>query len=573
MSFAAIFLAPLGMGIAQLNGLWLKLLTDAAFRRSLTGAALAAGILALAQAFLALQYGAYTRVVLTLNEKVAQEFDSDIASLTTKVPGLEHHELPEYQDKVEMIRRDKPILINAVNTFSQELIWFAMWAVSIALLAAVHPMLLLLVLAAAPQLLFVAYQQRRFRKWQEEVAESQRLSEHLFGLATSSSAGKEIRVFNLESELQDRFESVWKQNHRKLVRINLKGSLQSSIGSLVTTAATVAAMVFVVIRASKGLATPGDVILTLYLCQQAVSMTANLISSFGYFLTIFRAAGRLLSLQDYAEASVRPQQPPVPVPSSIEDGLDLNGLSFRYPNTEPWVLRDLDVKLPAGAVVALVGENGAGKTTLVKLLCRFYEPTQGSIRLDAMDITSFEHDEWRRHVATGFQDFAKFELLARETVGVGDLPRIDDEPAVATALERAGASEVPGKLGAGLETQLGRSWEGGAELSTGQWQKLALGRALMRDVPLLLILDEPTASLDAETEHQLFERFAHASTSARERGGITLLVSHRFSTVRMADLIVVLESGRILEMGSHADLVHEKGLYAELFEIQASAYR
>jgi ATP-binding cassette subfamily B protein len=219
------------------------------------------------------------------------------------------------------------------------------------------------------------------------------------------------------------------------------------------------------------------------------------------------------------------------------------------------LLADVHLHVPAGSTLAIVGENGAGKTTLAKLLLRFYEPTEGAIRLDGVDIRRFPVDGWRDRLSAGFQDFAQLRFLARESVGVGSLPRIEDRVTVAAALDRGAAGDLPAKLPAGLETQLGREFEGGVDLSTGQCQKVALARAMMRDDQLVLILDEPTASLDAATEHALFERFAEQARSAAARSGtVTLLVSHRFSTVRMADMIVVVDGGRVMECGSHHDL-------------------
>jgi ATP-binding cassette subfamily B protein len=235
------------------------------------------------------------------------------------------------------------------------------------------------------------------------------------------------------------------------------------------------------------------------------------------------------------------------------------------------VLESVDVDLPAGAVIALVGENGAGKTTLVKLLCKLYEPTAGRILADGLPLARMRAEEWRARLAGAFQDFFRFELPARHSVGVGDLPRKGDEGAVTAAVRRAGAEDVVARLPAGLDTQLGPTWPGGVEVSFGQWQKIALARGFMRDHPLLLVLDEPTAALDAETEHALFERYAAAARGAE--GRITILVSHRFSTVRMADLIVVLDGARVAQFGTHEDLVARGGPYAELYGIQAAAYR
>jgi ATP-binding cassette, subfamily B, bacterial len=225
--------------------------------------------------------------------------------------------------------------------------------------------------------------------------------------------------------------------------------------------------------------------------------------------------------------------------------------------------------------VAIVGENGAGKTTLVKLLAKMYEPSSGSILVDDVPLARLPANEWRARLAGAFQDFFRFEFSAGHTVGLGDLPRMDDRPSVAAAVDRAGAGDVVERLKSGLDTQLGPTWPEGVELSFGQWQKLALARGFMRDQPLLLILDEPTAALDAETEHALFERYAAAARGGDNKasGRITILVSHRFSTVRMADLIVVLDGARLVEVGTHDELMAKNGPYAELYGIQAAAYR
>jgi ATP-binding cassette subfamily B protein len=248
-------------------------------------------------------------------------------------------------------------------------------------------------------------------------------------------------------------------------------------------------------------------------------------------------------------------------------------VSFAYPASSRLVLSDVSVLFPAGSVVAIVGENGAGKTTLVKLLAKMYEPSSGSILVDDAPLARMPADEWRARLAGAFQDFFRFEFHARQTVGLGDVPRVDDEAAVLAAVDRAGARDVVSRLGAGLDTQLGPTWPGGVDVSFGQWQKLALARGFMRDRPLLLVLDEPTAAIDAETEHALFERYAAAARTDRSGGRITILVSHRFSTVRMADLIVVLDGARVVEVGSHDELMARRGQYAELYGIQAAAYR
>ena len=237
------------------------------------------------------------------------------------------------------------------------------------------------------------------------------------------------------------------------------------------------------------------------------------------------------------------------------------------------MLREVSLTLPAGAVVAVVGENGAGKTTLVKLLAQLYPPTSGRILVDDVPLDTLDPEQWRSRLAGAFQDFVRFELPARSSIGLGDLPRVDD---VLGRVRRRGPGRGRRRRAsaeAGLATQLGPHWPGGVDLSYGQWQKVALARGFMRDAPLLLVLDEPTAALDAETEHALFERFASAAREHSNDGRITVLVSHRFSTVRMADLIVVLDGNRVAEVGSHEELMARRGQYADLYEVQAASYR
>jgi ATP-binding cassette subfamily B protein len=308
------------------------------------------------------------------------------------------------------------------------------------------------------------------------------------------------------------------------------------------------------------------------LAQQVRQLIGVFANDVAVMLTTARTADRALWLDDYA-ADALAESPGATPPDALRAGIEFRDVTFRYPGTDADVLRDINLTLPAGTSVAIVGENGAGKTTLIKLLSGMYQPTAGQVHVDGTDLRAVSPTEWRSRITATFQDFVPFEVIASEAVGIGDLPRLDDLDAITLALREANALDVIESLDDGLASQLGRSFPNGRELSGGQWQKLALGRGMMRREPLLLILDEPTASLDAETEHALFERYLAAARRTRDQTrAITVLVSHRFSTVRSADTIVVVTDGRIGEVGSHEELMSAGGLYAELFALQARAY-
>jgi ATP-binding cassette subfamily B protein len=322
-----------------------------------------------------------------------------------------------------------------------------------------------------------------------------------------------------------------------------------------------------------GLRAPaGQVLLLLAAGARLSAYIGATVGEIGFLRGFWMDGSRRLAwLENYAASFVAAAD--LHAPRALRTGIRIDRVSFAYPGTSKLVLDDVSVLLPAGATVAIVGENGAGKTTLVKLLAKMYEPSSGSIVLDDTPLARVPAAEWRERLAGAFQDFFRFEFLARQTVGLGDQPRLESATAVQTAVGRAGADDVINRLKSGLDTQLGPTWPAGVDVSFGQWQKLALARGFMRDDPLLLILDEPTAALDAETEHALFERYAAAARGENPAGRITVLVSHRFSTVRMADLILVMDGASLVEVGTHEQLLARPGQYAELYKIQASSYR
>jgi ATP-binding cassette subfamily B protein len=508
-----------------------------------------------------------TRVQRRFRDKVTIALESHVARLQASIVTIAHQERPEYLDRLAMLRDQVFVLDHMYMSLFSTAGWILRLVVTMALLASVHPALVFLAVFAAPTVITSTWRPAVERKAQERAAPFNRLARHLFATATTAPPGKEVRVTGIGDRLIRDRRRAWETGYRPVATARWGSMSWHAAAWAIFGAAYVGSIVFV----SAFLQAPaGAVLLVLAAGARLSSYIGATVGEIGFLRGIWiYGARRLAWLEDYAASLAATAD--LPAPTRLAHGIRFDGVTFSYPGTGKLALDDVTLDLPAGAVVAIVGENGAGKSTLVKLLAKMYEPTSGRILIDGVDLSRISAEPWRSKLAGAFQDFFRFELRARHTVGLGDVQRLDDDAAVLTAVRRAGAEDVVAGLGAGLDTQLGATWPGGAEVSFGQWQKLALARAFMRDGPLLLVLDEPTAALDSETEHALFERYAAAARAPD--GRITILVSHRFSTVRMADLIVVLDGARLVEMGSHADLVARGGQYAELYGIQAAAYQ
>jgi ATP-binding cassette, subfamily B, bacterial len=550
-----------------LLALWFKMIGDGVLRHDMSVvrvAAIALGVSATATWFLRT---VSTRVQRRFRDKVTIALESHVARLQASVVTIAHQERPDYLDRLAMLRDQVFVLDHMYMSVFSTCGWIVRLGVTIALLMSIHPALALLALFAVPASLTAMWRPSVERVAQERAAPFNRLARHLFATATTAPPGKEVRVTGIGDRLRKQRREAWESGFGPVSTVRWRSAAWHTLAWAVFAGGYVGAVVFV----SLGLKSPpGSVLLVVAAGSRLSAYIGATVGEIG-FLTGFWAYGarRLAWLEDYAASLVASADLPVPV--RLATGVRFEHVSFAYPGTNRLVLDDVNLELPAGTVVAVVGENGAGKSTLVKLLAKMYEPTGGRILIDGDELARMPADQWRLRLAGAFQDFFRFEFRARYTVGVGDVPRLHDENAVVTAVGRAGADDVVVKLTAGLETQLGATWPNGVEVSFGQWQKLALARGFMRDRPLLLVLDEPTAALDAETEHALFERYAAA---ARDNDGrVTILVSHRFSTVRMADLIVVLDGARVVEVGTHEDLMAKGGQYAELYGIQAAAYR
>jgi ATP-binding cassette, subfamily B, bacterial len=573
LSTLAIGLNVLGSVAGPLAALWLRTFVDAAAGDG-TGAVAAA--VALALTWVVSDVAGYTamHVTFALHTHMISRVLSELIQIGGRVPTIEFHERADIADRVQLVRRDVKSFAFAMTSLMWAVGIVVRLATTVVVLVSVDLALVALPLLGIPSLFAGAWAQRRRQRVREETIEEERLSEHLFGLGTTPGPGKETRMFDLGDEILGRHRTLRDVLQLRERQAELRGMLATALGWLVYAVGYAGAIIYATLLAVDGRATAGDVLLVISLAGQIQFEFSGAVELIGQFLRNLRAADHLMWLRNYADAALAERRPSIGVPERMDGGVRFEGVSFTYPGTDVAVLRDVDLAIPAGSSLAVVGVNGAGKTTLAKLLAGFYEPTKGRITVGGVDLRDLDLTQWRKRISACFQDFVHFEYLARESVGLGELPRIEDEPWVSDALVRASAADVVGGLPDGLGTMLGRGYDDGVELSVGQWQKVALSRAMMRDRPLVLILDEPTASLDAYTEHAIFERYSGAARRAGAAdGAITLLISHRFSTVRMADMIVVLEEGRVVQDGVHDDLVRADGPYRELFELQSRGYR
>lgn len=509
------------------------------------------------------------RLHLRFRQRLAVALETHVARLQATTPGIEHHERHEMLDRLAMLRDQVFTLDHVFLSIFSGLAVLLRLVVVMGVLATVRPGMLLLGLAAIPPVWASARRGKAESKVWEGAASQRRLARHLFVLGVDAGSAKELRVAGATGTMAGARARAWDSFVTTMEGARVRSALIQAGAWAIFAAAFIVAINAVV--NGTGADRAADTLIVIAAGSRLtayIGAAATEVDSGGFFI---QGAQRLLWLEQLV-ADRRHAATGEP-PQRLEHGIALRDVSFAYPGSDRLVLDHVNLDLPAGSVVAVVGENGAGKSTLVKLLAGMYRPTTGRVEVDGVDLATIDDEAWRARMAGAFQDFVRFEFAAQRTVGLGDLPRLDDEPTATGAVTRAGAEDVVERLPEGLATQLGPTWPGGVDLSGGQWQKLALARGLARETPLLMVLDEPTSALDAETEHSLFERFAGQAREASASGGITILVSHRFSTVRMADTIVVLSGANVVEHGTHDDLMALGGTYAELYTIQAAAYR
>lgn len=506
-----------------------------------------------------------------LEERTDHWLEQELTGLVHAVPDLSAVESSDFQDRVYTLASRPRHLVGSISTIIETVALAVRFGAAAVLLAFIAPALALLPLLVLIPVIASMRVEREVSQMLDDISTPMRTARLLFLASTEPRSAGEVRQFGMTAALADRQDvhlrtADLRQRlcRARTVRVMLVGWSLFAVGVL--------ALLWLA-RDGSGVRSGGVIFLLAVLSMQLVGQAEQAATTFSKLSRLSTNLQRFSWVRDFVTTATSGFTGARPAPRELRHGIELQHVSFQHTPGGPFALEDVSLFLPAGSTIALAGHNGAGKTTLVKLLMGIYRPTAGRILLDGIPLEEFDHDSLRGAVAAGFQDFCRFELAAGDSVGVGDLPHRSDRPAAAAALTRARSADVIDGLRDGLETPLGRSMTHGALPSEGQWQKIALGRAMMRETPTLRVLDEPTASLDAESEAALFQSYLEIGRTAAARNGcMTLLVSHRFATVRTADLIVTLRGGRIAEAGIHDELMAAGGWYAAICAMQAAGY-
>lgn len=513
-------------------------------------------------------------LILTISDRVGRmDIHPEIHRSLATIEGLGHLEQPEFLDRVTLVRKAGGRVAAGMWNASKSAVNIINLGLMLALLGSVNGVLVLLVAVAALPLYFDSRGQRAIARANLETADQYRLQQHLLDLSVSPASGKELRVAGAGLVIADRQAAAWRESMSVRFRAQAKAVAWTLLGWTIFVVALGAGLVMAAYQVSRGQGTAGDLVLLVTIAATLRASVQSTVESITATAGSEQFLVPYLWLADYTAQARKSELSYVEPPARLRDGIDLDGVSYTYPGTPQAALAQTSLHLPAGSVIAFVGEYGSGKTTLVKLLCKFYRPTAGRILIDGADLADVNTEAWWARSAAAFQDYGRFHATFAENVGLGNLPDLHNDDRILDALSSANALDLIDTLPDGLHSQLGRQL-GGVDLSEGQWQRAALARSAMRPSPVLLVLDEPTASLDAPSERAVYE---HYIKRAREiglaTGAVTIIVSHRFATVTKADAIAVFEKGRLVEFGSHADLVSRDGLYGELYRIQADAYR
>lgn len=473
---------------------------------------------------------------------------------------------PEFYDKLERARTQTNSRVDLMtNALGQAESIISIITLIAGLIYFEPILILILVLSIIPSFINEAkFSSTRYSLARSWTAERREL-DYLRFIGANNQTAKEIKLFGLTDFIAERFKGLSNDYYLINKKLSLKQSFYGSLFNILGVLSYYGAYVFIIMRVLTGVITIGEL---TFLSGSFNRLRGNLQGFFSRFTRISESALYLQDYFDFIDLTVeQTSEAKTPMPKTITQGFQVNDLHFAYAGSETEVLKGVTFKLDAGEKMAFVGQNGAGKTTLIKLFLRFYEPTQGEILLDGININKFDVDEYRKRFGVIFQDFFKYEFTLRENIAVGNIDQIQNDEVISYAASKSLAEQVVNEMAYGLEQRLGRRFYKGTELSGGQWQKVALARAYMKDADIM-VLDEPTSALDAQAEFDVFERFI-----ALTKGKTSIIISHRFSTVRMADRILVLQDGRVLELGTHQQLMANPKLYAELFKLQAAGYQ
>ncbi|MEL4307873.1 ABC transporter ATP-binding protein [Joostella sp. CR20] len=508
--------------------------------------------------------------LITLTDGLLGDLYANKSSVTIikKTNEIEISQLedPEFYDKLERARTQTTSRVNLMSNILTQIQSLISIASLIAGLIYFEPILIaILILSIIPSFIneikFSSQSYSLARSWTSERREL----DYLRFVGANDKTAKEIKLFGLTDYIANRFKVLSDEYYNLNKKLAIKRSTYGALFNLLGVLSYYGAYVLIIYRVLTGVITIGEL---TFLSGSFNRLRTNLQGFFSRFTSISQSALYLKDYFDFIDLEVdQHQEGEVPLPASIKEGFTLENVTFKYPGSEDYVLKGVSFQLKAGEKMAFVGQNGAGKTTLIKLFLRFYEPTSGTIYLDGIDIRKFNKNEYQKVFGVIFQDFFRYEFTVRENIAVGKIDEIENFNRIQDASERSLASEVVDDLEKGYDQQLGKRFNKGQELSGGQWQKIALARAYMKDADVL-ILDEPTSALDAKAEYEVFERFIGLT-----KGKTSIIISHRFSTVRMADTILVLKDGKVLELGTHVSLMENNSLYAELFALQASGYQ